>query len=435
MHDHNFFFHRVALVLYDLLISAIGLFGLLPYMFVQLIFGTNSRQEILERLGFPPNHFEQGPYLCLHAVSVGEVNSIEPLLRELEKQDRERKVILTVGNREGRARGLQLKERYTNLAECMFLPWDYSFGLESWFRRIPVSLMGVVETEIWPGLYRTCQSLGVPLVIINGRIYSGDLDRYRRLRWFFAPLLAGVSWAGVQSEEEAERFRLLGVPGEKIDVVGSTKYDAVASDVPEMTTDSRMAKGPYDYWIVAGSTHLGEEEIIAEAFRRLATRLSPWHLKLVLAPRHVSRATSLQRKLWSGDENSRLLSRTLSANWTLLIVDEIGALKAFYRACNVAILGGTLVDRGGHNLLEAIHAGCPVLIGPYFDNFELIVQELLAENALSVVRDEEELASAIERLLTHRDYSEEVASRAIQVVERHSGRSEVYVSKMLSFLS
>jgi 3-deoxy-D-manno-octulosonic-acid transferase len=264
----------------------------------------------------------------------------------------------------------------------------------------------------------------VPLCIANGRIYPADAGKYRLARGFFRRVLAHVSWLGVQSEADGERFLAMGAPQERIEVVGNLKYD---KEIPHSSHHHGLV-------LLAASTHPPEEELILDAFLRLRDEMP--ELRCVLAPRQIARAGSIR---------SMARSRGLeTARWTepgpedagppVVVVDEMGRLRDLFPRADVVIMGGSFAPRGGQNLLEPAAAGCAVVIGPNVEHFRAIVDDFLKRDAIRMVEAPSGLYQELSRLL--RDEAARVAlgKRAREAWEAGRGRAPVFARKLASIM-
>jgi 3-deoxy-D-manno-octulosonic-acid transferase len=336
--------------------------------------------------------------LWIHGASVGEARLIGALAREIRRLRPEVPIAASAVTRTGRA---QLPSP-PDVDASFFLPLDFPSVQRRAFEVLSPSMIILVETELWPNLLAEAERRHVPVVIVNGRLAPERLARYRRLSGLYAPLLRGVASIGVAGPEEAERFIGLGMPAQVIRVIGNLKFDL--PEPVEKAEDLRRRFGvASDRPVVAaGSTGDGEDRLVLDAFS--AARRDVPNLLLILAPRHPERFTSAALEAeHRGFEVSRVSSGTASERTDVLLVDTIGQLAALYAIASSAFVGGSLVPVGGHNLLEPLAAGVPVLFGPHTDHVNEIATALTLTGAGLRVADAAALGRAFVDLARHPD--------------------------------
>jgi len=375
--------------------------------------------------------FGLGPALAaspiwVHAVSVGEVQAAAALIGALRSRYPQTPVLVTTFTPTGAARARAL---FGETAEVRFLPFDLPGSVRRFLDRARPRLAVIVETELWPNLYRQCRRRRIPLVIASARLSHRSIDRYRRLGALFREAVAGGVVIAAQGEGDAERFRALGAARERTHVTGNLKFDlALPADIHERGSLLRERYAPGRPVWVAGSTHGGvEEEAVLEAHRRAAS-VHPGAL-LVLAPRHPNRfaevAAWLERQGIAFERRSRPQAAPTRADGPgVLLLDTLGELLGFYAAADLAFVGGSLAPIGGHNLLEPAALGIPVLTGPNNFNGEDVARLLLACGAAEIVRDGAELGSRVSGLLADRARREQMGALGREAVERNRGALE-----------
>lgn len=349
-----------------------------------------------ERFGYgvPPNGTDG---IWVHAVSVGEVQASAALVRSLRERYPQLPIVLTTVTPTGAERA---RAQFGDTVHVRFVPYDLPGSVRRFFDRVKPRLAIILETELWPNLYNECGRRGVPLVLASARISPRSVDRYRRLASLFRETLSHGIVIAAQSEGDAERFRSIGANPARTHVTGNIKFDfSLPADIAATGARLRAQHAGSRLVWVAGSTHAGEEEIVLDVQRSLAT--GGRRPLLVLVPRHPARfadvAAMLQRR------GVRFVRRSSGAACTeeteVLLVDTLGELVSFYAACDVAFVGGSLVPIGGHNLLEPAVLGVPILTGPHSFNAEDIAELLIAAGAAEVVADASALQVALDRLL------------------------------------
>ncbi len=299
----------------------------------------------------------EDPCTWVHAASVGEVEGAAPLIDALAAKGRA--IQATTLTPTGRARlGSLCPESSPRLAP-LDLPWLARRSVA----RARVEALVLIETEIWPNLIGAAHAAGAPVVIVGARLSDRGFRRYRRARALFRGVLRRVDAIGARSDLDRERFLALGAEPGRVCVTGELKLARSAPPEPGPALRAALGEGP---WLVAGSTHPGEEKLLLEAWARLRADLAP-DLRLLLAPRHPQRAAEVLRLAGSAGVATGLRSRSASGA-PVVVLDTVGELASLYHLADLVFVGGSLVDVGGHNMLEAVHAGRVVVHGPHVYN-------------------------------------------------------------------
>ncbi|HEY7752652.1 MAG TPA: lipid IV(A) 3-deoxy-D-manno-octulosonic acid transferase [Steroidobacteraceae bacterium] len=353
------------------------------------------RERIGERYGF--GAALPGRPIWIHAVSVGEVQAAEPLVRRLLERHPGQKIVLTTVTPTGAARARQL---YRDRVQHSYVPFDLPGSVRRFFDRVQPRLAMILETELWPNLYSECGRRDVPLVLASARLSPRSVGRYRRLVPLFRQALSHGIVIAAQSEADAARFRSIGAAPGRTHVTGNIKFDfEPPADVEARGRQWRERAVPGRPVWVAGSTHEGEEEAVLDAHRRVLGRFP--EALLILVPRHPQRFEAVRDLLGRRGEafTSRSSGNAIAPAAQVLLGDTMGELMMFYAASDVAFVAGSLVPVGGHNLLEPASLGRPVLTGPHNFNSEEIAQLLLEAGAARTVADSGELAQGVVELL------------------------------------
>lgn len=386
-------------------------------------------ERLGERFGLLPRHIEPTlpGAIWLHAVSVGEALAAVPLARKLREQMPGVPLYVSSTTLAGRA---LCEQRLGALADGVFhAPLDYCFAVRRVLRRLRPAVLAVMETEIWPNLYREARRAGARVVILNGRISDRALPRYRRMAWFFRHVLAHADRVLAQDETAAERYRALGVP--RVENAGNLKYDfdPDATEIPSDLGDFLARTGAGEVWVAASTMPPAEpgdpdeDDVVLDAFAALAPRRPG--LLLILAPRRPERFREAAEKLRA--RGIRFLRRTeLGPGAALelpgaLLLDSIGELNSLFRAATAVFLGGTFPRRGGHNLLEPAAFGVPVLAGPHMENFAEMAEDFRRNGAMISLEKPEELAAALERLLEDGAARERTGAKARELARARRG--------------
>jgi 3-deoxy-D-manno-octulosonic-acid transferase len=360
--------------------------------------------------------------IWLHAVSVGEVLSCEQLVAGLRRRLPNARILISTTTATGQK---MAREKLGRLAdEILYAPLDFPFAVRRTLRRARPRLLIVAETEIWPNLFREAKRFGAGLLLVNARISDRSAPRYRRFRFFFRRVLRLPDAILAQSPLDCRRLLDAGAPQEKVHTGGNLKFDfqpaerAAASDLRGFLdrTGARRV-------ILAGSTREGEEAHVIAAFRHVSCRYTD--VLLILAPRHPERFDAVAAMLSGAGvrfiRRSRLDPRAALELPGVLLLDSLGELASVYPLAHAVFVGGSLVDWGGHNVLEPAFAARPVVVGPHMQNFRAIADALLAAGAMIRINGAQELGPALLRLLDNPDEAALLGERARRLAESHRG--------------
>ena len=409
-------------ILYDLIFIISTLIYLPIYLFRR-----KFHQGFLARLGFLPLDLKLNSPIWIHAVSVGEVMAIKELVKELKKAYPTKKFVISTVTPTGN----KIAQRLVQAGDFVtYLPLDFSLIIRHTLNKIKPSLFIIAETEIWPNLITQLFRRKIPVILVNARISDCAFSGYRKIKLLLKPVLGKLSLFCAQTDRDAQRFKALGVPGGKIRVTGNMKFDVTDyTDSKKDYTDYRrkLALESKDRLLVAGSTHPGEEEMILEVYKDLLNDFP--NLKLLLAPRHPERAPELAdliQKFGFAPARLSLYSRICEpANLrTVFILDTIGQLMNYYAIAEIVFVGGSLIKKGGHNILEPASQGKPILFGPYMFNFRDIVDLFLVHQAAILVYNTEELKRKIKELLSKPEEAADLGRRARDLISENRGATQ-----------
>jgi 3-deoxy-D-manno-octulosonic-acid transferase len=388
------------------------------------------REGWKQRLGFIPRLSGSiQPRIWLHAVSVGEVQLARQLLLELRSGRESLETLLTSTTIAGRELAIGAAIPHTRVSA---LPLDVPWFVRRALRRWRPALVILLETEIWPNLIRECARAGIPCIIANGRISVRSLPRYRMLGFALSSILRQVSQFLMQSEDDSVRIQSLGAPPDRTQVIGNLKWDLPGvSDSP--ASIRRRFGLPSDASIlVAGSTFEGEEKVVLDAWKALQKEIPG--LGLVIAPRHPRRFDRVSELLTQEGIFHARRSRAEAGVHPVLLLDTVGELRSAYAAGNVCFVGGSLVKRGGQNLLEPAAAGRPVLFGPRTENFAEAARALLASGAGFRIESARDFLPAALRLLRDPQACEEAGRKGQALVAANRGATRRTAERILAFL-
>ena len=367
-----------------------------PWYYVRTRLFRRDRVHFRERLalGFPPEEGD-APRIWIHAVSVGEVLSLQNFIRELKRRHPQWKVFLsTLTNAGFRV----AREKVRNVDRVFFVPLDFRGPVRRVLQALRPRVLVLAESEFWPNLLREAARSGCRILVVNGRISQTSFKRYAELKPVARRILAPVSRFLVQTDLDRERLVDLGIPAGAVEVAGNLKAEVRLPDLGpnELQALGRSIGLTEDRPVlVAGSTRKGEEERLLRAFA--AGRRERSDQLLILAPRQVERADEVAKL--ARDLGLRTVRRTeLTAGgpadqWSVLILDTIGELAPCYALAGAAFVGGSLVPWGGHNILEPAYYGKPIFFGPHMKNFAALAEAFLEAGAARVVKTDGDLAA------------------------------------------
>lgn len=371
-----------------------------------------------ERFGFSRLRFDV-PVIWVHAVSVGEVQAAAALVRTLRQQYPQRPLLITTATPTGAQR---VKALFGDAVSHAYLPYDLPGAVKRFLDRVRPQIAIIMETEVWPNLYRECGRRHIPLVLASARLSEKSVRRFRRIAGLFRDALAQDIVIGAQTQADADRFLAVGSQAARTYVTGNIKFDLQIPD--EIRTQGQAlheAQFAQRFVWVAGSTHEGEEQILLDAQRRVQSVHKD--ALLVLVPRHPNRFDRV--KEWLSAQGVSCATRSagtaVTDDTSVLLVDTLGELLMFYAAADVAFVGGSLVPVGGHNLLEPAALGLPILTGPNNFNAPDIARLLFDSGAAQEMRSEEALAAAILDLYSRPEHRAEMGCAALAIVEANRG--------------
>lgn len=423
---------------YNLLLSLLFLFAL-PVLPLLLLSGERFRRGFLQRLGLYPREvcasLRDARPIWIHAVSVGEVLSLRQLVGELKEKFSGRKILISTFT----STGNEIARQNCVGDVVIFLPLDHPWIVRRTLNLFGPSLLVFLETEIWPNLLRLAHRKGIPTLLLSGRLSPRAFRRYALFGLFFGEVVRQFNAAGMQSEDDARRMVSLGFDPERVSITGSLKRALQGTEGdekeggrepvrPSWKSDGRQV-------LVAGSTHRGEEEMLLDVF--LILKASFPTLLMVLAPRHPQRFYEVERLLKKKnvpyEKKSQMNGRENSLA-DVIVLDTIGELPAFYSIADIAFIGGSLVNAGGHNLMEPARFGKPVLFGPYMTNFADIAKEMKQKGGGIEVQGSEDLVREISGLLADRTKAENMGRVAYSIVEGDRGVMERSISLISRYL-
>ena len=362
------------------------MFVSLPYWLFQMARHGKYRKGFAERLGRVPARLQlpgaHKPVIWVHAVSVGEVLAVAGLVEELQRRSQSRIFISTTTDT-----GQALARNRFGEASVFYFPMDFAFAIRPYLRELRPQMVVIAETEFWPNFLRLAHASGARIAVVNARISDRSWPRYRRYRGWMRKLLANVDMFLAQTPADATRLQDIGARPERVRVSGNLKFDIPAPVTPAIVESVRASiaasgAGPV---LVCGSTVDGEETLLLKAFENVLVQHS--RAVMILAPRHPERFPAVaalleqrsvrfcRRSVWNGE----------SLAGGVFLLDTIGELAALYALADIALVGGSLVPRGGHNIIEPAQHGVAIVVGNHTENFRDIVSLFQSRDAVRIV--------------------------------------------------
>lgn len=412
-------------ILYNLLTYLLQI-PVAAYWVFRAIGNSTYRQGFWQRFGIGYPKFER--CIWIHAVSVGEVQAAAPLIRQVSRRFPDRQILITTVTPTGAA---HVRTLFGDSVAHSYIPFELPPAVNQFFDKVNPELALIMETEIWPNLYRGCGVRDIPLILVSARISPNSLNGYRRVLPLFKETLSHGIIIAAQSKADAERFRELGASTVRTWVIGNIKFDV---ELDESLAEDGLALranmfGERPIW-VAASTHDEEEEQVLAAHALLKAKFPD--LLMVVVPRHPERFSEVRKLIEQQGftHASRTRDQRCDASTEVFLVDTMGELPLFYAASDIAFVGGSLVPVGGHNMLEPAALGLPVISGPNVFNAQEIADMFIDKGACKIVQDATELAAAVEALVADPAAAKAMGERGRNIVESNRGS----LAKLLSLL-
>lgn len=375
-------------------------------------------QRWTERFGFFPEEVKPGGIL-IHAASVGEFNAASPLIKALKKNHPELSITVTTLTPTGSAR---VKDELGEKVAHGYIPIDLPWVMTSFLKQVQPAVIIVMETEIWPNFYLAAQAMKIPLLMANARLSERSVQRFSKLGQLVKDVLQTVSWVGAQSTDDARRLIACGARPDNTELTGNLKFDLnIAASLEEKAAAIRARWGHDRPVLVAGSTHEADESVILPAFLALLETLP--NALLVLVPRYPERfeRAAQQAKTMGLSVALRSQNEVCDQQTQCFVIDAIGELMTWYACADVAFVGGSIGDQGGHNALEPAALGKPVLFGPNMVNAREIADQLLNSKAAREIADQQTLTDVAKEILTDGGLRDQMGQAGRSLIEKNKG--------------
>ncbi|MFZ5868086.1 MAG: 3-deoxy-D-manno-octulosonic acid transferase [Thermodesulfobacteriota bacterium] len=431
----------MARLIYNIVLHTLVPPFLAAYYLPRIVLGGKYRRSLAGKLGRLPRDFDperlSRPRIWFHAVSVGEAVALRPMVSALKDLLPNASCVVSTGTETGQDKA---RELMPDVDGFFYLPLDFPATVNPVVRKVDPDLFVLMETELWPNLVNTLKQSGAAIALANGRISDRSFPRYVRLKPFFSSTLRAIDLFLMSSELDAERIVKMGAAAERVSVTGNTKFDAVLGQTdPDMEARMRalLEIEPETMALIAGSTHPGEDEIVLKAYE--TARAAFPELVLVLAPRHAERSQDLVALVDSMRLGPPFL-RTSAENGEkrdgrkVVIVDRMGELFQIYSLASVVFMGGSLVPKGGQNILEPAAWGRPVLFGPSMEDFREARDILVRTGAGIEVRTGRDLSRRVIEALSNLERTSAVGARARTEVLKHAGSARRNAQALIELL-
>jgi len=395
------FEYTLMYILYNIILFAASII-ILPYFLLKIIFTGKYRKSLVQKLGGRQAKIladlKNGRRVWIHAVSVGEVTAAAPIVASLKMKRPEVRIIFSTSTETGQEMARKLIKE---VDAFIYFPLDIPYIVRNMIKLTRPYVFVLVETELWPNFLRACKARRIKTLMVNGRISPRSYSKYRLTRFFWKRILYNLDYAGMITEIDAVRFKNIGMDSTKIKVLGNAKYDGLAATVSpalreEITRRFHVLEN--ERFFVAGSTHEGEEKIIIDVYQELLKHYPDF--KLIIVPRHIERTKDVLGLLRQKNFDDVITLTEINKerqrkNERVIIVDVIGELFKVYSLASVVYCGGSLVPKGGQNILEAAAWGKVIFYGPSMDDFSAEKALLEEAGCGATIRNAEELLQGI----------------------------------------
>jgi 3-deoxy-D-manno-octulosonic-acid transferase len=420
-------------LLYSAFLALVLLLGS-PYWLFEMVRRGKYRRGLSERLGVVPARIRNSRQrsIWVHAVSVGEVLAVTDLVRGMRAEFPEHRLVVSTTTDTGQ----RLAAGRFGAENIFYFPFDFASSARRYISALRPDLVVIAETEFWPNFFRAVHESGARIAIVNARVSDRSLPGYRRWRTLFVGVLQNVDLFLAQTSEDAQRLAEIGAAADRVLVSGNLKFDVAPPSTPPIVSQLRsvlaeFGAGPV---LVCGSTVQGEEPVLLRAFEKVLSSYPAAFM--LLAPRHPERfgevAGILQQsriKFWRRSQWNKA-----PVNGSVLLIDSIGELSSLYSLADLAFVGGSLVPRGGHNIIEPAQYGVPILVGKHTENFRDMVELFVNHDAVRVI-DSDDLPSAFVELLANETERRALGRRALETLESQRGSTQFTLQKLQALLA
>ena len=416
--------HHFARSAFTLLVSTVMLCSMLLWVSRWVLRSPKFVAKRPQRWGFYATPLQTSDCL-FHCASVGEVVAASCIIKALLHRAPNLRVTVTTVTATGAQR---VNDIFGERVQHVYLPYDTPWTMRRLLRKVAPRQVYITEVELWPNMLASCAALAIPTVLINARMTARSARKYQKIAYLFTPMLSQLAHVCAQGQRDFEQYLQLGLAPEKLTLTNNVKFDQIGDiDIPESIIQLKaVLEERSTNVLIAGSTHATEEIFWLETFQKLL--ISSPNLVLFIVPRHPERfgkvaqeitATGLVWQKWSDWDKTKTYN--LASTTQVVLVDAMGVLTPLYSLANIAFVGGSLVEKGGHNALEPASFGLPVLMGPHLYNNPVICQTLQEVECLHVVNNTESAVTFCHRWLTQPVLAQQQGAAGLEVIQRNRG--------------
>ena len=419
--------YNIAVIFLSILFS--------PLILSAFLIKPKFRAGFWNKLGFYANIKENKitkQSIWFHAVSVGEVNAVEALVKKAKIEFPEYNIAVTTVTKTGQQ---VAQNKLKNIADIIsYFPYDNKFSVNAALNALNPKIVVIAETEIWPAFCHEVNKKNIPLILVNGRISPNSHKGYKKIRFFFKKVLKNFSLILMQSDDDKNRIIDIGASSNNVEVMGNLKFDIANILTKDEIKELKYSIKSSDYNIlIAGSTHKGEDETIINVYKRLKIEIKD--LKLLIAPRHPERNDQVLKLICATGFKIGLRSKQSHfKNTDIILLDTMGELSKLYSVAKIAFIGGSFSGTGGHNPLEAAIYGIPVVSGADVFNFKDIFKFMADNKSATIVNNEDELSVNIRELFNNKEKYSEASEACLSIFEQNKGALDFAVEKFRNYL-
>ncbi len=424
-------------ILYNML-QFLFLVVFFPFIAIFVLCSPKYRDRIPARLGFglkkkikfDSTSKEKSPVFWLHALSVGETTSSEPLIRGLKKRFPNCKIIFSVTTKSGKG---VANLRLTDLVDAVIDgPIDILPVVLYFHAKIQPDLFVLVETDFWPNILLLLKNKSIPTILVNGRVSEKSIVGYRRMPFFFGPMFQSLTTLCMQTASDKKKIESIGLAPQKVLTLGNLKFDTPELYFKKEGVELEHYLPQNRIIFICGSTHPGEEELLISSYLRVREEFP--EIFLILAPRNVKRSQEIKDIASTHSLSISMRTEPQQSSSDIFILNTIGELAACYSLAQIAFVGGSLVSKGGHNPIEPASMGIPVLFGPHMEDFSEIAQSLMDCDGGKTVQNEDELSQTLKSLLKSPESRKSNGLSAKRVVDSHRGVIDKHLNLIQTLL-
>lgn len=419
-----FFIYNFLLLIFAVIFS--------PVAFAAFIIKPKFRAGFWEKIGFYKKKIIDKKSIWIHAVSVGEINAVEWLIKKIKQDFPGYNIVVTTVTATGQE---VANKKLSNTADIIsYFPYDFGFSVKSAVKAFNPALVIIAETEIWPGFINEINKQQVPLMLVNGRISPGSFRGYRKFRFFFKKALEKFSLILMQTDSDRERIIKIGAPSNITETMGNLKFDINKQlDDNAVNNLKNSLKIGNQRVLIAGSTHQGEDELVLNVYKKLKKDFPC--LKLLLAPRHPERNENALNLIKAvGYKYGQKSLKQGFDNADIILLDVMGELGQLYSVAYCAFIGGSFSGTGGHNPLEPAIYGVPVVSGPTVFNFKDIYSFMTEIGAAKIVENEESLYNQFKNHLEDEGNYKKASNACFEIFDKNKGALDFAIQKIKNFI-